>query len=354
LGTDENAARKVVVLFRRAAGMTNVPGGPDGTPTQVNNLGGAVAQNGSSLEPTSTETIEVVNLDASGKPVGQNAATAAEAGASQEPGVQPPKEGQTFTNRLGMIFVPVPRHTCLIGTWETRVADFEQFARATDYKSHSLDNSHTKGGLTDKDWQNPGFQQTGQNPVVGVNVEDAKAFAAWLTQSETAAGRLKAGQTYRLPTEAEWWAACAEETNIENLWPPSKNYANFAGTEVDASLLHGVPAYFVPIAGYHDDYPFTAPGGTFRANAIGVYDLFGNAAQIVMSKKPDWIGDAEASRGGSWLAASKEDFWLRAIDFKHARSDDKGFRLVLDFAGNPDWSEVNTSVTVSTSRRLTP
>jgi formylglycine-generating enzyme required for sulfatase activity len=45
-------------------------------------------------------------------------------------------------------------------------------------------------------WQNPGFEQTDEHPVVNVTWNDAVAFAAWLSRKE--------GNTYRLPTEAEW------------------------------------------------------------------------------------------------------------------------------------------------------
>ncbi|WP_291201505.1 SUMF1/EgtB/PvdO family nonheme iron enzyme [Hyphomonas sp.] len=45
-------------------------------------------------------------------------------------------------------------------------------------------------------WRAPGFEQGDTHPVVGVSWDHAKLYCQWLTDMT--------GQTYRLPTEAEW------------------------------------------------------------------------------------------------------------------------------------------------------
>ena len=41
-------------------------------------------------------------------------------------------------------------------------------------------------------------------PVVGVSWEDAQSFCQWLTEKETAEGKLSGGAKYRLPSDEEW------------------------------------------------------------------------------------------------------------------------------------------------------
>ena len=50
----------------------------------------------------------------------------------------------------------------------------------------------------------------GDRPVINVSWLDAKAFVAWLSQ--------KTGQTYRLPSEAEWEYAARGGTNSPYWW----------------------------------------------------------------------------------------------------------------------------------------
>jgi len=90
------------------------------------------------------------------------------------------------TNGLGMRFVPVPGTTVQFSVYETRVKDFRVFVRETGYvhmretadplsRMWSLDRDGNK--QRGHSWENPGFAQTDDHPVVGVNWYDAKAFS---------------------------------------------------------------------------------------------------------------------------------------------------------------------------------
>jgi len=95
-----------------------------------------------------------------------------------------------FVNTLGMPFVPVKGTEVAFCIWETRV------------KEYAAANAGVGGR-----WKNPPFKQSDTYPVVNVSWEDAQAFCAWLTKKELAEGKIKAGQKYRLPTDAEWSVA---------------------------------------------------------------------------------------------------------------------------------------------------
>ena len=108
-----------------------------------------------------------------------------------------------WENSLGMKFVPVPGTNLLFSIWLTRVEDYKVFAKETK-----------------RSWPKPEFEQGPTHPAVHVSWVDAKAFCRWLTEKERAEGRLKKGQEYRLPTDAEWSMAVG-------LGPKGKHSYNF-------------------------------------------------------------------------------------------------------------------------------
>ena len=124
---------------------------------------------------------------------------------------------ETFTNTLGMKFVSVPGTGVQFCIWETRVKDYTVYALA-----HA-------DGVVDTRWKNPrlkttSFTQEETHPVVNVNWNDAQDFCWWLTKKELAAGSIKTGQKYRLPTDDEWSVAVGmgKETGR---WPRDKQEA---------------------------------------------------------------------------------------------------------------------------------
>ena len=195
------------------------------------------------------------------------------------------------TNSLGMKFAPVGDVQFSV-VLTTRM-DFEAFAAATGLKSEA--------------WKNPGFKQTPDHPVVNVTWREAEAFCKWLTEKERKAGLLKGGESYRLPTDAEWSKAVGlpaeigatpEERDMGvqdvypwgNQWPPPAGAGNYAGEETQTEI---------PIPNYNDGFANTSPVGKYRVNAFGLYDMGGNVWQ--------WVSDywnsenrAKTLRGGSW------------------------------------------------------
>jgi formylglycine-generating enzyme required for sulfatase activity len=122
---------------------------------------------------------------------------------------------------------------------------------------------------SDRDWGR------GDRPVINVSWVDAKAFVAWLSQ--------KTGQTYRLPTEAEWEYAARGGADTTFWW----------GREVGSRQANCADCNTGEAAR-------TVPAGTFKANAFGLFDTAGNAAEWVEDCWNDNYRGAP-SKGEAWL-----------------------------------------------------
>jgi uncharacterized protein (TIGR02996 family) len=178
-------------------------------------------------------------------------------------------------------------------------------------------------------WRWPGWKQADDEPVVCLSWEDARAFCAWLGESD--------GRRYRLPTEAEWEYACRAGTTTPF----------FNGLEVAAEE-----------ANYNTTLPYvgkprrrwvgqTTPVGRYPANAWGLFDMHGNAWEWCS----DWYdygyyrrgrktnppgaprGFGRVLRGGSWFNAARDcRSALRRCGnpfYSRYRDGNTGFRLAL-------------------------
>jgi formylglycine-generating enzyme required for sulfatase activity len=160
-------------------------------------------------------------------------------------------------------------------------------------------------GAPDYGWGHAGY------PAISVTRAAAEAFAEWLSK--------KTGKKYRLPTEAEWLHA-----------------AKLAAGDALAAAKRDSLAWHRANAAAK-----THPVGAKTPDALGLVDLFGNAAEWVTT------GDgALVTRGGSFrdapdrvgpaARAVQDDMWtLRDPQFPKSRwwlSDGPfvGFRLVRE------------------------
>jgi serine/threonine protein kinase len=233
------------------------------------------------------------------------------------------KVDQALINSLGMRFAPVGKVFFCI--WLTRVEDFAAFAKDTGYSGTA--------------WQDPGFKQGPDHPVVNVSWNDANQFCLWLTQKEHREGILSADQTYRLPTDLEWSNAVglppesgrtpeARDMDIPDVypwgtqWPPPAGAGNYTGEETDSD---------VAIKGYNDGFAWTSPVGSFNVNKFGLYDMGGN----VWEWCEDWWNPQKKSkvlRGGSWYNGALRLSLLSSCRI-HAvadqGTDNYGFRVVI-------------------------
>ena len=122
---------------------------------------------------------------------------------------------------------------------------------------------------------------------------DAKAYAAWLSR--------KSGKNYRLLTEAEWEYAARAGASTAYYWGDNANsvcqYANGRdSTAITASI--GLPSTDINCA---DNHIYTAPVGSFQANAFGLHDMTGNAWEWT---EDCWNANYNGapSQGSAWTA----------------------------------------------------
>jgi formylglycine-generating enzyme required for sulfatase activity len=263
------------------------------------------------------------------------ALVAACARAQAQPAKFPP-EPNRWTNSLGMVFVPLSGTNVYVSVWETRVKDFTAFAASQPKLDGTNWNRALYHSVTPA---TPGPDY----PVVNVSWNDANAFCAWLTETERKAGKIPAGSSYRLPTDAEWSSAVGigdRETNgtpkdknnkIEGVFPWGTQYPPPAGAGNFADLT--AREYFTNwpcIEGYRDGFVAAAPVGSFKSNGLGLYDLAGNAAEWVEDSY-DNVSRRRELRGGAWVNTGPKSLWSsdRMAVVPERFSVITGFRCVL-------------------------
>jgi formylglycine-generating enzyme required for sulfatase activity len=138
------------------------------------------------------------------------------------------------------------------------------------------------------------------------------------------------GETYRLPTEAEWEYAAKGNVGLDqfgwgNQFEQGKANCKNCGSAWDGSGTIAV--------------------GSFEANPFGLYDMHGNVWEVTancfsltyrenltshtLDEEPEC--KSIVVRGGSWDTRFDEiKTWYRAGYSKHSVSNDVGFRLVKE------------------------
>lgn len=256
-------------------------------------------------------------------------------------------EAQPWTNSLGMKFVPVPGTKVLFSIYETRRQEADvcikesmealdvpwldgESARRIDHFNRSLWNFQGEDGVwTNFSYKDPGWPVTPEHPVFFVSGLDAHRMCAWLTWKERQEGRLKPNQRYRLPTSAEWFAACGGAD-------AKTRSGNVAGPEA----REGLWPKNMPIFDTSDPFPRSAPAGSFPVELHGLYDISGNVAE--------WVNDSAADPMEMTPMEARQSFHLRGPAFSDGmpaavrysyqrlilpgkRFVNAGFRMVLEW-----------------------
>lgn len=160
-----------------------------------------------------------------------------------------------------------------LGKFEVTRGEFAAFVEATRYKPNTSCWSQASGGkfevVDGNDWENPGFNQTDRDPVTCVSADDAAAYVDWLAQVT--------GKSYRLPSEAEWEYAARAGTSEAYAWGDDADDVCSNGNITDLTAMKHFQGWHG--ADCDDGVVFTAPVGSFSANAFGLYDMTGNVKE---------------------------------------------------------------------------
>ena len=160
-----------------------------------------------------------------------------------------------------------------------------------------------------------------------VTWNDAATFVRWLSRKE--------GQTYRLPTEAQWEYAgrAGTSTAFATGRCLSTNAANYA--KIDRK-------YHTCTAVFNENHRRLIKAGLLLSNPWKLYNMHGNVSEWCL----DWYGfypsgsvtdptgpstgNERVMRGGHWQASAAECRLAKRLRFPPTiASDVVGFRLVM-------------------------
>ncbi|KAJ2939677.1 hypothetical protein O0L34_g14397 [Tuta absoluta] len=188
----------------------------------------------------------------------------------------------------------------LNSTYKEKLKDFRVVQALWWYKVLGADWKHPYG---------PDSDLTGalDHPVIHISWNDAKAYCAW--------------RGARLPSEAEWEAACRgghEDTDYpwgNKLFPDRKHMANiWQGTFPNHNSAK-------------DGFIGTSPVNMFPPNDFGLYNMAGNVWEWT---EDDWSSDMpqeKVKKGGSYLCHRSYCFRYRCSARSHNTADSSAGNL---------------------------
>lgn len=161
----------------------------------------------------------------------------------------------------------------------------------------------------------------GRMPVVNVDWNNAKAYAAWLSR--------KTGHRYRLLSEAEWEYAARGGSKDAYAFGPtlSAKEANFdAGAKTELNPKGAARGKAVAV-------------GSFRPNAFGLHDMHGNVWEWVEDCWNDEYGPALPRDGQPALTGDCKGRVLRGGSWEDGAADVRAAARVASAATDRSWSD---------------
>jgi formylglycine-generating enzyme required for sulfatase activity len=235
-----------------------------------------------------------------------------------------------------------------LSRYEITRGHFERFVDMTSYVT-SAERDVERGCMVDEggwawkpggSWRSPGFPQTHKDPVVCVSWDDAAAYTRWIS-GET-------GRRYGLPSEAAWEYAARAGSGSERsrYWSGAGAACEFANvSDLTRARMHELDTSPENVFLCADQHAYTAPVGTFNANAFELHDMLGNVWEWTADCWKDNYNATPAGgsphvtaqcdlytfRGGSWINTPRfVRSASRAADSRSGRYFNVGFRFMRE------------------------
>jgi formylglycine-generating enzyme required for sulfatase activity len=226
-------------------------------------------------------------------------------------------------------------HSFAAGVYDVTVGEYSEFVAATGVGANSCATYDGAWRVNPSvTWRNAIESQTPSHPVSCVSWQDAKDYAAWLSHTTH--------QTYRLPSASEWEYAARAGSAAQVPWTTPAEACSYANVADQTAARHYHGWKVLPCA---DEFVQSAPVGSFKENAFGLFDMLGNVFQWT---EDCWADDYQGApidgsaqstgdctqhelRGGSWF--TQPDFvrtsYRNRFDGNY-RSTSIGFRLIRE------------------------
>ncbi len=209
-----------------------------------------------------------------------------------------------------------------IGACEVTNAQFRRFDASHDSR---LEHGHfLQFSVRERGWP---LNEPNQ-PVVRVSWHQARAFCRWLAE--------RTGERFDLPTEPRWEYACRAGTTTPlsygGVGDDHAAFANLADARVKRMDKLGWNLPYAAIPPWHptdgrfdDGRRVSAPVGSYRPNAWGLFDMHGNVCEWTLGEAGT---GRRVVRGGSWYDRPKRARSAWRLSYRAAQTVyDVGFRV---------------------------